>query len=199
MPKKRTYTNLDKQTVRSLLILHGGDVGVVHGLTNIPRRTIYNWRIEWEDDYDNYFDLLAQKISNRADAAERAETLRQSLPDDDSDPEDPRQSFAQLAQLREILMEHLMTLSTNLLTGDEQVNQRTIAITRLLDRVLQLDDILPDRNPEKVIRFEYYYDNAVHDLPPWHGEPRNPDGTPAYPIPQDDDGDLINPIQNVEA
>lgn len=186
MPK-RTYTEDEKQNIRRLLILHGGDVGVVHGLTNIPRRTLYTWRTEWNDNYDAYFDLFAQKIRNRADAAERAEILREALDNTDSDSAEPGESFAQFAQLRTILMEHLMTLSTNLLAGDGQVNQRTIAITRLLDRVLQLDKVLPDRNPEKIVRFEFISDGKVYDAPPWYDAFKQEDNTIIRPIPADYD------------
>lgn len=167
MSRKRTYTNDEKQTARRLLIIHGGDTGIVHGLTGIPRRTLYDWRAEWNDDYDAYFEAFAQKIRTRADAADRTAILREALESDESDPADPGESFAQFAQLRQILMQHLMTLSTDLLVGDGHINQRTIAITRLLDRVLQLDQVLPDRNPQQVIRFEFISDGKITDQPPW--------------------------------
>ena len=66
-------------------------------------------------------------------------------------------------------MNHAMTLADNLLLGDAYVNQRVQALSRLLDRILVLDEILPDKEPEKTIRFEYYYDNAVQEHPPWKG------------------------------
>lgn len=184
MSRKRTYTDDEKQTARRLLIIHGGDTGIVHGLTGIPRRTLYDWRTEWNDDYDAYFEAFAQKIRTRANAVDRAQILSEALDADDSDSNDPGESFAQFTQLRQILMGHLMTLSTNLLTGDEHINQRTIAITRLLDRVLQLDDILPDHNPEKVIRFEYLYEGSVHKVPPWSEDARRPENI-IGPIPED--------------
>ena len=62
-----------------------------------------------------------------------------------------------------------MTLADNLMLGDGFLNQRVHALTRLLDRLLTLDETLPDKEPEQTVRFEFYYDDAVHDEPPWDG------------------------------
>ena len=42
-------------------------------------------------------------------------------------------------------------------------------VSRLLDRVQQLESMLPDLNPERIIRFQYVYGGSVHDVPPWEG------------------------------
>ena len=112
---------------------------------------------------------MAQNLLARANAF--ATSKGTPNPDSDSDSasaqdEDP---FAQYAQLRDKLMEHATTLANNLMLGDGFVNQRVHALTRLLDRVLALDEILPDYQPEKTIRHEYFYDGIDHDKPPWQG------------------------------
>lgn len=199
---KRKYTPEDKKIVRRLLLLHGGEVGVVHQLTGIPRRTLYDWRAEWDDDYELYLDAFAQKILARANAKEGVQ--HPSNPDvaRDSASAQALDPFAQFTQLREILMGHVMTLARNLMFDDSAVNQRAQALSRLIDRILLLDDILPSKNPEKTIRLEYYYDGAVQEHPPWHGastgegpirsvENYLPESHPNYkppkPIPRRDD------------
>ena len=168
MPK-RVYTPDEKKLVRRLLLLHQGNVLIVQHLTGYPRRTIEHWRAKWDDDYDLYTDAFAQNLLVRANA--NATALNPSSADEDSDSTvaQARDPFAQYAQLREKLMHHTMTLADNLMLGDGFVNQRVHALTRLLDRLLTLDQTLPDYEPEQTVRFEFYYDDAVQDKPPWDG------------------------------
>ncbi|MCY3799907.1 MAG: hypothetical protein OXG84_19030 [Chloroflexi bacterium] len=168
MPK-RAYTPDEKKLVRRLLLLHQGNVPIVQHLTGYPRRTIEHWRAKWDDDYELYTDAFAQNLLARANTNGTA--LAPSSADEDSDSAiaqapDP---FAQYAQLRAKLMEHTMTLADNLMLGDGFLNQRVHALTRLLDRLLTLDGTLPDKQPEQTVRFEFHYDDAVQDKPPWDG------------------------------
>ena len=168
MPK-RVYTPDEKKLVRRLLLLHQGNVPIVQHLTGYPRRTIEHWRAKWDDDYELYTDAFAQNLLARANANGTA--LAPSSADEDSDSAiaQARDPFAQYAQLREKLMNHAMTLADNLMLGDGFVNQRVHALTRLLDRLLTLDETLPDNEPEQSIRWEFYYDGVTQDEPPWEG------------------------------
>ena len=67
MPK-RNYSPEDRKLVRRLLLLHGGNVPLVHQLTGFPARTVHNWRAQWDDDYELYTDALAQSFLARANA-----------------------------------------------------------------------------------------------------------------------------------
>ena len=67
MPKRK-YTPAEKKLVRRLLLIHSGNVPIVHHLTGFPRRTILNWRKQWDDDYELYTDALAQNLVSRANA-----------------------------------------------------------------------------------------------------------------------------------
>ena len=168
MPK-RTYRPDEKRLVRRLLLLHGGNVPLVHQLTGYPKRTIHNWREQWDDDYELYTDALAQNLFDRANAKAAAQSLAIPGTTEDTASAQPEDSFAQYAQLRNKLMEHANTLANNLLLGDGFVNQRVHALSRLLDRVLDLDEILPKHEPEKTIRFEHYYDGGIQENAPWVG------------------------------
>lgn len=168
MPK-RVYTPDEKKLVRRLLLLHQGNVPIVQHLTGYPRRTIEHWRAKWDDDYDLYTDAFAQNLLARANANATALTPSSADEHSDSTIAQAQDPIAQYAQLREKLMDHTMTLADNLMLGDGFVNQRVHALTRLLDRLLTLDQTLPDNQPEQTVRFEFYYDDAVHDKPPWDG------------------------------
>ena len=165
------YTPDQKKLVRRLLILHGGDVNIVHHLTDIPKRTLYRWRDQWDDAYDLYMDALAQKVFDRANAAKPAQSPSTPIDTDDDELAQPQNQVAQLATLRDKLMEHVTSLTNNLMVMDGNINNRAYAISRLLDRILQLNTIINQNDPERehVVRFEYYYDGEVHDAPPWKG------------------------------
>ena len=166
---KRKYSPEDRKLVRRLLLLHGGNVPLVHQLTGFPVRTIHNWRAQWDDDYELYTDALARSYFARANAKTAVQSPVSLATAGDTASAHGQNSLAQYTQLRDKLMNHAMTLADNLLLGDGFINQRVQALSRLLDRILVLDDILPDKQPEKTIRFEYYYDNAVQEHPPWKG------------------------------
>ncbi len=72
MPK-RVYAPEDKKLVRRLLLLHSGNVPLVHQLTGFPKRTIHNWRLQWDDDYELFTDALAQNLVARANAIATAQ------------------------------------------------------------------------------------------------------------------------------
>lgn len=168
MPR-RTYTPDEKKLARRLLLLHQGSVPIVQRLTGYPRRTIEDWRAKWDDDYELYTDAFAQNLLARANAKSACQSPAKPHDNADSAIAQSEDPFAQYAQLRDKLMQHAMSLADNLMLGDGFVNQRVHALARLLDRVLALDETLPDKQPEQTIRFEYYYDDAVQDKPPWEG------------------------------
>ena len=76
--------------------------------------------------------------------------------------------FEDFRKVRDILMKHAQQLAVNLQPDDPDINRRSLALSRILDQVRQLDKILPALNPgQQVIRHEYVYDGMVHNVPPW--------------------------------
>ncbi len=166
MPK-RIYTPDEKKLVRRLLLIHSGNVPIVHHLTGFPKRTIHNWREQWDDDYELYTDALAQNLISRANALAASQQAAIAGAVSDSASAQNENSLAQFAQIRANLMQHATTLSNNLALGDDHVNQRVHALTRLLDRVLDLDELLGDQQPQQEINFGYEYGDQIFDKPPW--------------------------------
>ena len=66
---------------------------------------------------------------------------------------DPNARFEEFRDLRDMLLNHARTLAADLKPADPDINLRTLALARLLDRVQQLERMLPDLNPVRVIRF----------------------------------------------
>ncbi len=79
--------------------------------------------------------------------------------------------YAEFKKLRANLMEHAQKLAADLSTSDDNISLRTLALARILDRVLQLDQLIPQYNPERIVRFEYVYEGSVHNVPPWRDPP----------------------------
>ena len=167
MPK-RAYTPDEKKLVRRLLLIHAGNVPIVHHLTGFPKRTIHNWRQQWDDDYELYTDALAQNLVSRASALAAAQPALNSDSASVSASAQTENQLAQYAQIRANLMNHATRLSNDLALGDGDVNQRVHALSRLLDRLLDLDEILDDHDQaDQTIRFEHVYEGHVFHKPPW--------------------------------
>ena len=87
------------------------------------------------------------------------------LEDDEAATEN---NFEDFRKVRDILMNHAQQLAVNLQPDDPDINRRSLALSRILDQVHQLDKILPDLNPDQqVVRHEFVYGGMVHNVPPW--------------------------------
>ncbi len=94
------------------------------------------------------------------------------VPPEKDAPEEQDQTdtdYEDFTYIRDQLMTYARQMAADLRPDDSDSNRRTLALSRILDRIQWLDQILPDRIPEKTIRFEYYYDGQVQEHPPWHG------------------------------
>lgn len=83
------------------------------------------------------------------------------------DDEDENDNYDDFRKVRDILMSHAQRLAESLNPDDADINRRSLALSRILDRIHQLDAMLPDLIPEQIIRHEFVYDGMVHDKPPW--------------------------------
>ncbi|MCY3780372.1 MAG: hypothetical protein OXG78_08705 [Chloroflexi bacterium] len=170
MPK-RTYTPAEKKLVRRLLLIHNGNVPIVHHLTGFPRRTIHSWREQWDDNYELYTDALAQNLVSRANALATAQQAAIQGGGTDSAFAQSEDRIAQFRQIRANLMKHATTLSHNLALDDGQVNQRVHALSRLIDRLLMLEGFLDDQIPQELPpnRIIFQGEDGFHEV--WEGQP----------------------------
>ena len=90
---------------------------------------------------------------------------------EEPEPE-PDPQYAEFRNLRDLLMQLTKELAANLKPDDPDINQRTLALTRLLDRLQRLEELIPPASHGDIIRFEYVYDGMVHNKPPWQERAR---------------------------
>ena len=58
-------------------------------------------------------------------------------------------------------------MAADLESNQPDSNRRSLALARILDRIQWLDEMLPGRIPERVIRFEYSSDGVPLPAEPW--------------------------------
>ncbi len=181
MPKP--YTPAQKQEALRLLAFHNNNVPIVEQLTGISRSTLYYWR---RQELSSKTDCIEQKnIPRPIGIVQQTEPPR---PDAEPDPppaepkagipglsypylleddDQPADSHTDFRKVRDILMAHVKYMADNLKPDEPDINRRSLALGRIIDRVKQLDEMLPSLMPEQVIRWEFVYDGMVHDKPPW--------------------------------
>ena len=177
MPSK--YSDAQKQEAIEMLKI-GDEIAFVHYSTGIPERTLRSWRKQLRTDQSN--GQMAEKtISTAAIWQSEANTPTEADPmpahsDSDENDNSTNTDVADFSFIRDQLMKYARQLAADLRPDDPDSNRRTLSLTRILDRIQWLDQILPDRIPEQVIRFEHYYNGSVHEHPPWYGASKTEEG-----------------------
>ncbi len=123
------YSPEYKRIACQLLQTNGGSVALTSRQTGIPPRTLREWR------------------QHHAQPAPQENTRRRQ----------PLEEQVQLLQER--MMEQAVTLANNLASETDAVslNQRIIALTRLVDRLMKLADMYPAPQDESVPIFRIVY------------------------------------------
>lgn len=158
----RRYALDHKALVLAILQKNGGDVQLTSQQTGVPARTLRDWRRQ-------SLGVPPPSIFPPPPPHSPSPLVEEEQAGEEEQP-DPRDQFF---QLRELMMREALTLATSLASdmAHTPVSQRASALTRLVDRILRLDDVLPRNWPEMVIRHEYHYpDGTLHDVPPWQSE-----------------------------
>jgi transposase-like protein len=163
----RRYTQQQKEEILQQLDDNFGNVTLTAIQTGIPKRTIYDWKQQRKllalkngEPVPGQLPPKKNSVWRRQSAAnpEQAETH------DDGNPPN------EYARIRERLMEHLDTLIETLTDDPDTAHLRISALSRLLDRVIKLEDLARTAGPQKVI-FEYKYpDGTIHGKPMWETE-----------------------------
>ena len=154
------------------MIKLGDSISFVHFSTGIPERTLRTWRKQLRDQANGQtaektFSSAARRQSQaNGPGQEPAEDDTHDNKDADNTTED---DYADFTYIRDQLMNYAREMAADLRPHDPDSNRRTLALSRILDRIQWLDELLPGRIPEQTIRFEYFYDGEVQEHPPWHG------------------------------
>jgi hypothetical protein len=142
------YSSDYKSLVNRLLWMYGGNVALVSHLTGIPERTLRSWRAP----------LVFPAAIRQQHPSERQEPPV-LLPEKNSET-----AADDLDTLREHLVRHALTLVTSLsdAMADAPLSERVMALTRLIDRIVKLDDHNPEEYDE-MIRVAYQEEDFLDD------------------------------------
>lgn len=161
----RAYTMEKKNEVFRVLAENKGHVMRTSIQTHVPASTIWYWlqrkRLKME------MEAKAQK-GDELQQKEKNALLQQQQQIELDDDYEINETYVELQSLRKRLMQHVSDLTDNLSSDHENVNQRAIAISRLLDRIMKLDAQLEKMSPDNymIYRIQYQYpDNSLHDMP----------------------------------
>ncbi|MGB1287891.1 MAG: hypothetical protein ACPG7F_15230 [Aggregatilineales bacterium] len=154
------YEQFEREDALRILAAYNNDVTLVAARLNIPARTLRAWRKKY--------------------GLPRDESPAESLTDEQLTQMDTKEKFH---LLRENMMTTILRLTTDLKSNPYDAYYQALAVARLLDKVLKLDEML--NTVEGVSRIEYVYpDGTAHDIPPVEAfefsfwEKHNPDVIP---------------------
>lgn len=151
MPKKR-YTEDEKEHARQCLMNAAWDVPLISLQLGIPERTLYRWKNDWQK---NIFSLPTRQTAFGMTREELEDALQAEY------------ISGVYTDLRETLLEHIHNLAPTLSDDPDLAHRRVLAITRLLDRVIQLEKMVRIERPTvQVIKYEYP-DETYHEVPYW--------------------------------
>ena len=172
------YRDQQKRAAMEMLAI-GDSVALVHDTTGIPERTLRRWgrKVRRGSNGQMAEKTFAAANGQRPNEPDRAFTQSAVNKLDSetahSTDEMSGDDYEDYAYIREKLMQYARGLAGDLRPEEVDGNRRTLALSRILDRIRLLDQILPDQTSENVKRAEFYYDGGVHDRPPWRNESRD--------------------------
>lgn len=95
-----------------------------------------------------------------------AEYLASANDKTDEATSDSLEDYGKYTTLRHKLTHHIELLADTLADDPETIHIRAMALSRLLDRVIKLEDYAVSEEPRHLI-IEYAYDGGLHPHPPW--------------------------------
>lgn len=133
MPSQYT----DHQKNIALEMLHiGNDIAVIHSRTGIPERTLRRWRGELDKRPDG--QMAEKSFSPAPDQPQEPDAHSAEQSDETiSDLEN-------FTYIRGKLMTYARRMARDLQPNAPDISRRTLALSRILDRIEKIDILLPD-------------------------------------------------------
>ncbi len=160
MPRK--YPDETKRQAIGMLEIHA-DISFVHYSTGIHRRTLRRWRDELRKKQNAFMSekvsasdiKRTQNINNLSlsQIADQSNHAKADLSDTTTNSE-----YDDFTYIRDQLMQYARQMAGNLRPGESDSNRRTLALSRILDRIHWLDQILPAKIPQQ---------DKEQERPPW--------------------------------
>ena len=160
MPRK--YPDETKRQAIGMLETHA-DISFVHYSTGVHRRTLRRWHDELRKQQNAFMSekvsasdiKRTQNINNLglSQIADQSSHAKADLSDASTNAE-----YDDFTYIRDQLMQYARQMAGNLRPGESDSNRRTLALSRILDRIHWLDQILPAKIPEQ---------DQAQERPPW--------------------------------
>lgn len=180
MPSK--YSEQQKNEALEMLRI-GDHIGFVHYTTGIPERTLRHWRQKLREQADcqtaekSFAPAIAARQDTNADAffpRQQHEPADTNSTDHQEVQADADRDYEDFNYIREKLMSCARVMARDLQPNQPDINTRSLALSRILDRIEWLDELLPDQEEEQVIRFAYTSDGVETEAPHWAMDEPNP-------------------------
>jgi transposase-like protein len=161
----KRYTKEEKENALYLLLVYSGNIARTSDKTGIPQRTLRHWRARKRKK------RASQINQGDAETAKGKKDKRRQQQQWDQYKAEKDSAVNELKGVRQQIMQHIRQLSSSLSDDEENVSQRAMALSRLLDRTLKLDEHIARLDQSsKPFMVEYIYGGKSHDVPPWENE-----------------------------
>ena len=144
----RRYTPEEKSAALQRLDDNFGDVAVTSIQTGVPTRTLREWKRQRHLEAFQTGQLPPQNQRRQ----QRQQQIIDPTNNDDDDDDDEGNKYR---RLRKELMQHIFDLSATLMDDPQTAYLRAVTLSRLIDRVIRLEAIIPQTDKERRIIVEY--------------------------------------------
>ncbi len=163
------YTDQQKSAALEMLSI-GDEISFVKYSTGIPERTLRQWRQNLREQSDCQ---IAEKTFPAATGLRQeteAPDNQQHNADTDQDGDNSTNTdYEDFNYIRKQLMKYARQMARDLRPAESDSNRRTLALSRVLDRIQLLDQILPEQAKKRMRPpwQDAYEDLLELDLTPW--------------------------------
>lgn len=172
MPRK--YPRETKQQAVGLLQIHN-DISFTHFATGVHERTLRRWRDELRNKQNEFmseksFHSDIKRTQKQIPADNNNAESRQDDPADAVPPADTATTdLENFTFIRAQLMKYARQVAADLRPGEADSNRRTLALSRILDRIDRLDQVLPEIAKQQARPpWQDDYESLLElELPPW--------------------------------
>lgn len=158
-----------KQAAVGLLQIHD-DISLTHYITGVHRRTLRHWRAELRQRQNRFLSEKTFSSDRKrtetpiSDKKPQPDAQTNALSDDQVDVSD----YENLAHIRGKLMNYARQVADGLSPDQPDANRRTLALSRVLDRIQLLDQTLPKLQTEERPPWRDAFDDLLDlDISPY--------------------------------
>ena len=162
-----------KREAVGMLQIHN-DISLTHYLTGVHRRTLRHWRQELRQRQNGFlsektFSSDRKRTENDISVGDMQPGAQEESPSDDPIDASSASDYENLSHIRAKLMNYARKVADDLSPDQVDSNRRTLALSRVLDRIQLLDQTLPELQPKERPPWQDAYDALLElDIHPYY-------------------------------